>query len=82
VPRNILELVLKLLAASLAVGLVFSLLDVNPWQYLGPFGPLAREAINLGSTLFRWAWTYVILGAAAVVPLWLLYVILSYLRKR
>jgi len=82
VARNIVELVLKLLAASLAVGVVFSLMSVNPWQYLGPLAGLSREVINLGAAGFSWAWTYVVLGAAAVIPLWLIYVIYTYLRRR
>ena len=81
-PRNIVELVLKLLAASLAVGLVLSFFAINPWQYLGPVAGIAQGAIDLGITGFRWAWTYVVHGAAVVVPLWLIYVIYTYLRRQ
>jgi len=82
VPAKLLDVVIKLLVASLAVGFVLALFEINPWAYLGPLGSLSQDAITLGARLFRWAWTYVILGAAVVVPVWLVYVLLSYLRRR
>lgn len=82
VPAKLLDVVIKLLVASLAVGFVLDLFDVNPWSYMGPLGGLSQDAIALGARLFRWAWTYVILGAAVVVPIWLIYVLLTYLRRR
>jgi hypothetical protein len=48
----------------------------------GRLGPLSQDAVDLGTGLFRWAWTYVIRGAAVIVPLWLIYVLLTYLRRR
>ena len=81
-PARLLDVVIKLLVASLAVGFVLALFEINPWAYLGPLGGLSEHAIALGARLFRWAWTYVILGAAVVVPVWLSYVLLTYLRRR
>ena len=82
VPGRLLDVVIKLLAASLTVGFVLALFEINPWSYLGPLGGLSQDAIALGARLFHWAWTYVILGAAVVVPIWLIYVLLTYLRRR
>ena len=81
-PAKLLDVVIKLLVASLAVGFVLAFFDVNPWAFLGPLGGLSQDAIALGARLFRWAWTYVVLGAAVVVPIWLIYVLLTYLRSR
>lgn len=81
-PAKLLDVVIKLLVVSLAVGFVLALFEINPWAYLGPLGGLSQDAIALGARLFRWAWTYVILGAAVVVPAWLVYVLLTYLRRR
>ncbi len=81
-PAKLLDVVLKLLVASLAVGFVLAYFDINPWTYLGPLGDLSKSAIDLGGQLFRWAWTYVVLGAAVVVPILLIYVLLTYLRRR
>ena len=82
VPAKLLDVVIKLLIASLAVGFVLEFFNINPWTYLGPLGGPSKSAIDLGGQLFRWAWTYVVLGAAVVVPLWLIYVLLTYLRSR
>jgi hypothetical protein len=81
-PAKLLDVVIKLLVASLAVGFVLALVEINPWTYLGPLGGLSQSSIALGAQLFSWAWTYVILGAAVVVPIWLIHVLLTYLRRR
>jgi hypothetical protein len=72
-PGKLLDITTKLLVASLGVGFVLSLFDINPWAYAGRLGPLSQDAVDLGTGLFRWAWTYVIRGAAVIVPLWLIY---------
>jgi hypothetical protein len=81
-PGKLLDIIIKLLVASLGVGFVLSLFDINPWAYVGRLGPLSQDAVDLGTRLFRWAWTFVIRGAAVIVPLWLIYVLLTYLRRR
>ncbi len=63
------------------IGLVFSLLGVDPWGHLGPLSSLSGTAIKAGSALFGWVWTYVVVGSALVVPIWLLYEIIVYLRR-
>ena len=78
--RNLIHFIVKLLLASLVIGLVFSLLGVDPWRYLGPVGSLGGHAIKAGTTLFSWTWSYVVLGSALVVPIWLLYEVIGYLR--
>ena len=80
--RKVFEVVLKLLAASLVVGFVFFLLNFNPWSYLGPLAGLSAEVTRLGNIGFQWAWTYVVLGAAVVVPTWLVYVLIMHFRGR
>ena len=80
--RKVIEVVLKLLAASLVLGFVFFLLKFNPWSYLGLLGSLSAEVTRLGIIGFEWAWTYVVLGAAVVVPAWLVYVLFTHFRNR
>ena len=79
--RNLIDSIVKLLLVSLMIGIAFSLLGVDPWRHLGPLGSLSGNAIKAGTALFGWAWTYVVVGSALVVPIWLLYEIIVYLRR-
>jgi hypothetical protein len=82
-PPNILATVVKLLLISLAVGLVLSALDITSLkEVLNRTGELARYAVDKGGDLAAWAFGYIVLGAAVVVPVWLVITLFRRLRKR
>ena len=62
-------------------GREYSLVGGAPWGHLGPLSSLSGTAIKAGSALFGWVWTYVVVGSALVVPVWLLYEVIVYLRR-
>jgi hypothetical protein len=64
--------VVKLVAASLVVGLVLDWLDLGPEDVLALVTDAARDlATSAGDIVSRTA-SYVLLGAVIVVPLWLI----------
>jgi hypothetical protein len=80
--RRTAGVIVKLAAASLAVGLVLSLLEVRPAALLGRLGTLAGDAFGLVVAAVQWAVPYVLLGAVVVLPLWLLLWAVRRLRGR
>jgi hypothetical protein len=82
-PRNILGTVVKLLLASLAVGLVLSALNItSSKEVFARIGELARYAVDTGGDLAAWSFGYIVLGAAVVVPVWLVIALFRRLRRR
>jgi hypothetical protein len=81
-PRVTLGTLIKILLASLAVGLVMALFGLTPQAVFE--GALARigDAFDWAVEAFGWAITYVLLGAAVVVPVWFLLYLLRALRGR
>lgn len=71
-PRNIVGTIVKIAVLSLIVGLILSAVDISPARVLEGLGVTARDAIDMGAALVAWALEYVIVGAAIVVPIWLI----------
>jgi Domain of unknown function (DUF6460) len=74
--------VLKLLAASLVVGLVLTWLNIRPQEVYREAGDAARGAVGQATAALGWAWDFILIGAAVVVPVWLVFFVLRYLRGR
>lgn len=69
-PRVTLGTLIKILLASLAVGLVMALFGLTPQEvFEGAFDRLAA-AFDWAVEAFGWTVSYVLLGAAVVVPVW------------
>ena len=66
----------KIAIASLVVGLILSFLDVSPRRALEGLGGVAQSAMEMVASFFAWALEYIIVGAAVVVPIWLIMVLL------
>ncbi|MBL4759068.1 MAG: hypothetical protein JKY32_16020 [Rhizobiales bacterium] len=63
--------VIKILLASLAVGVILSQLDITPEQVLAEIGLTPDQISNYLITLFHWAIPHLILGGVVVLPVWL-----------
>ena len=81
-PRGAVGTGIKLLLASLAVGLGLSVLGVSARDVLGWVSGTLGDAVGVGASVLDWAWGYVILGAAVVVPVWLVVVAVGHFKKR
>ena len=81
-PRITVGTVIKLLIASLCVGLLLAFLNITPQE-------LYRDGFARLEALFEWAvsvfgeaFSYVLLGAVVVVPIWLVIYLLQALKNR
>lgn len=63
--------ILKLLAASLLVGLVMRWFDITPRSLLANFGATVERMFDALARFAGWAIDYILVGAVVVVPIWL-----------
>lgn len=80
--RKLVSLFVKLLLASFCVGLAMTLFGITPVHVFQWLDVTARDAVNVGTSLAHKAWAYVVIGAAIVIPVWLILMGLRYLRGR
>ena len=62
----------RLLLVSVLVGVVLSVLGLDPFDILHSLERLVRSIWNLGFDAFHWLWRYFLLGAVIVIPIWLI----------
>jgi hypothetical protein len=81
--------ILRLALLSVIVGLILSVLGLDPWNILDSLERLLRWMLDLVDWVFRWIsgsletiWGWFVLGAVIVVPIWLIARILKVLPRR
>jgi hypothetical protein len=62
----------KLILLSILVGVVLAAIGLDPWNIIDSLHRLIRWAWNLGFDAFVRLWRYFLLGAAIVIPVWLI----------
>jgi hypothetical protein len=62
----------RLVLLSILVGVILHVLGLDPWNILSSVQALFRQIWDMGFDLVRWLWRYFLLGAAIVVPIWLI----------
>ena len=62
----------RLVLLSVVVGVILSAVGLDPWNILRSIENLIRKVWDMGFDAVRWLWQYFLLGAALVVPIWLL----------
>ena len=67
-----LAVVTRLVLLSILVGVVLHVVGFDPWNIVQSLRTLFGRIWDMGFDLVRWLWRYFLLGAAVVVPLWLL----------
>jgi hypothetical protein len=82
VNREVFHTVIKLLIASLVVGLVMAFLDVTPLGLIRSLGNNFEEMFNAAVSAASWGITYIVMGAVIVVPIWLLFRLLGAKSRR
>ncbi len=68
---RLVSIVLKILLASLLVGVALSSLDITAANLLEDFGLTPEKIGNYARRGIRWALPHIILGALITVPIWL-----------
>ena len=64
-----LAVVFRLILLSVLVGVVLSVLGLNPWNIVESFRALVAGIWNMGFDAIAWLWRYFLLGAVIVVPI-------------
>ncbi len=80
-PRITFGTIIKLLVASLIVGMVLAYFNVTPQEILAYVQAQIGGAIDNAGSWAGWAASYILLGAVIVVPLWLLHYLWRAFRR-
>jgi len=62
----------RLALLSILVGVILEALGLDPWNILDSLWQLYRRIWDMGFEAVRWLGRYFLLGAAIVVPIWLI----------
>jgi hypothetical protein len=61
---------IRLVLLSIVVGVVFSALGITPFNLVERLQQLVRRIADLGLDAIHWAFSYFLLGAVVVFPIW------------
>lgn len=62
----------RLILVSILVGVILSVLGLDPFDIVRSLKRLIRSIWDMGFESVRWVWSYFLLGAVIVIPIWLL----------
>jgi hypothetical protein len=74
--------IVKLLLASLVVGLLMRWFGITPRSLIANFGETIERMFTSAVSFAGWAIDYVLLGAVIVVPIWLIGYLLNVARGK
>jgi Domain of unknown function (DUF6460) len=66
-----LSVIFRLVLLSILIGVILQVLGLDPWNIIDSLRRLVLQVWDMGFDVLRWLWRYLLLGAAVVVPLWL-----------
>jgi hypothetical protein len=64
--------IFRLILLSIIIGVILEVLGLDPLNIINSLRVLFARIWDMGFDVVRWMWRYLLLGAAIVVPLWLL----------
>ena len=67
-----LSVAVRIILLSILVGVILSAIGLDPLDIWHSLERLVRSVWNMGWDAVLWAWRYFLLGAAIVVPIWIL----------
>jgi len=73
---------IKLVILSLVVGMMLKFFNVDPENLLSSLARLFERIIEMGASVVEWGFDYIILGAAVVIPIWLILFLIGYAKKK
>ena len=71
-PKGAIGTAVKILIASLLVGLVMHWFGITPRSLIHNFGDSVVRIFGTFTSIINWAIDYVLVGAVIVVPIWLI----------
>ncbi len=66
-----LSVIFRLALLSILIGVILQVMGLDPWNIFESLRTLFERIWDMGFDAIRWLWRYLILGAAIVVPIWL-----------
>lgn len=81
-PKGLGSTILKLLIASLLVGLVMRWFDITPRSLIANFGDTVLRMFERVASFFGWAIDYILVGAVIVLPIWLVVFLLDRIKTK
>jgi hypothetical protein len=67
-----LSVIFRLVLLSILIGVILEVLGLDPWNIIQSLRTLFLRIWDMGFDAIRWLWRYLLLGAAVVVPVWLI----------
>jgi hypothetical protein len=67
-----LSVIFRLILLSILIGVILEVLGLDPWNIIDSLRRLLLRIWDMGFDAVRWVWRYLLLGAALVVPIWLI----------
>jgi hypothetical protein len=67
-----LSVIFRLVLLSILIGVILEVLGLDPWNVIESLRSLLLRIWDMGFDAVRWLWRYLLLGAALVVPIWLI----------
>lgn len=61
----------RLIVLSVVIGVIFSVLGIHPWDIIDAVRRVIRRIWEMGFDAIREAFSYFLLGAVIVFPVWL-----------
>jgi hypothetical protein len=77
-----LSVVFRLILLSILIGVILEVLGLDPWNIIDSLRRLLLRIWDMGFDAIRWLWRYLLLGAALVVPIWLIVRLSRVMRGR
>lgn len=60
----------RLILLSILVGVVLHAIGLDPWNLYDSIRRLVLDVWDMGFDAIMWVWRYFLLGAALVIPIW------------
>jgi hypothetical protein len=67
-----LSVIFRLILLSILIGVILEVLGLDPLHIIDSVRILLLRIWDMGFDAVRWLWRYLLLGAAIVVPVWLI----------
>src|SRR6266852_8277107 len=67
-----LSVIFRLILLSILIGVILEVLGLDPLHIIESLRSLLLRIWDMGFDAIRWLWRYLLLGAAVVVPVWLI----------
>ena len=77
-----LSVIFRLLLLSILIGVILEVLGLDPWNVIESLRHLVLRVWDMGFDAVRWLWRYLLLGAALVVPIWLVVRLMRFAKGR